>query len=121
MPGVGLLDQWYDACMGLYPTPQRMNAFNFSVPFTENIRAALHYRLDSNPDDPDNVTGKKIGFVEGWVISAQCLNRKAGVTAHDYTAIYYDSHNEMIDALKRGEVDAALSADVFEAEKLGVK
>ena len=28
-PGEGLLARWYDGCVGLVPSPGRMNAFNF--------------------------------------------------------------------------------------------
>ena len=56
-----LLAGWYDACVGLLPSPERLNSFNFTLPFTPNTRAALHYRYARIEGSAKNLTGRKLG------------------------------------------------------------
>lgn len=59
----GLLDHYYDGCIGMLPTPDRKNSFNFTVPFTPSTHSGLLYKPGNHLTDQQahNVTGKKIG------------------------------------------------------------
>ena len=57
---LGLLDGWYDGCLGLAPTPERLNSFNFTRSHAPNIKGALHFRSGEVPAEKD-LHGKKIG------------------------------------------------------------
>ena len=59
-PCTGLLAGYYDACIGLIPTQERFNAFNFTISFTENQEVAVYYKKGAEGDLND-LTGKKIG------------------------------------------------------------
>ncbi len=56
----GLMDHYYDGCIGFLPTPDRLNSFNFTEPYTPNFHAALFWKEGSEGDHHD-VTGKKVG------------------------------------------------------------
>jgi hypothetical protein len=56
----GLLDGWYDGCLGLAPTPERLNSFNFTLSHAPNIKGALFFRAGEVPAQKD-LHGKKIG------------------------------------------------------------
>jgi len=43
-PGIGLMAGWYDGCLGMLPTTERKNSFEFSDAFTQNMKAALYYK-----------------------------------------------------------------------------
>lgn len=57
---IGLLDEYYDGCLGLYPTVERKNSFNFTEPYTASLRAVLVFRQGELPADK-NIAGKTIG------------------------------------------------------------
>ena len=56
----GLLAGYYDACMGLVPTQERFNAFNFTISYAESKEVSLYY-LKGAEGDLNDLTGKKIG------------------------------------------------------------
>ncbi len=56
----GLMDHYYDGCIGFLPTPDRLNSFNFTLPYTPSLHAALFWKEGSEGDHHD-VTGKKVG------------------------------------------------------------
>ena len=56
----GLLAGYYDACIGLVPTQERFNAFNFTISFAENKEVGLYY-LKGTEGDLNDLTGKKMG------------------------------------------------------------
>ena len=56
-----LLAGLYDACLGLLPSPERLNSFNFTLPFKPNARVALYYLKDWTGGDVKNLTGRKLG------------------------------------------------------------
>jgi len=112
-PGIGLLDEYYDGCLGLYPTAERKNSFNFTLPYTTSLRAVLVFRKGEVPADK-NIASKTIGFVSGWAISKNCLARQTafhGNRIGEYTALFYENHDRLVAALKSKEVDAVLSAE----------
>ena len=57
----GLLDHFYDGCMGYWQSTARKNSFNFTLPFLPNVRASLHYKAGETIENATAVTGKKIG------------------------------------------------------------
>ena len=57
----GLLDHFYDGCIGYWQSAARRNSFNFSLPFMPNVRASLHYKAGETVENATTVTGKKIG------------------------------------------------------------
>ena len=59
----GMLDGWYDGCLGMLPSPDRLNTFNFTMAFTPNVKAALHWREGEDMGDKKNLTKRKIGKV----------------------------------------------------------
>jgi len=72
---------------------------------------------------PTNVTGLRIGFVEGWAMSRRCFQRQIGFEGNDpnkYTAVHFESQHDMMRGLLSGQVDAVLMVDVFDTNKLGI-
>ncbi len=59
---------WYDACVSMFPSPERINSFNFSMPFTPQIHASLHYRAGETIEDPANIIDKTIGMSQCMLI-----------------------------------------------------
>ena len=58
----GLLAGWYDACVGVYPTPERLNSFNFSTAFSSNFHMTLHYKKGGSAEGHAlDLTGRKVG------------------------------------------------------------
>ena len=55
------MDGYYDACLGYWQSAPRRNSFNFSLPFTTDVTASLHYKAGDKIENPTQVTGKKIG------------------------------------------------------------
>ena len=55
------MDGYYDGCLGYWQSTARRNSFNFSLPFTRDVKASLHFKAGEKVADPSTVTGKKIG------------------------------------------------------------
>ncbi|KAI0226235.1 hypothetical protein LSAT2_023120 [Lamellibrachia satsuma] len=119
-PGTALLAGWYDACVGLLPSPERLNSFNFTLPFTPNTRAALHYRRARIEGSAKNLTGRKLGFIAGWAVGRQCLSRQLVYTG-EYEAAMFDRHEDMVAALMRGDIDALLTTEALNTGKLRLR
>ena len=58
----GLLGGWYDACFSWTPTTERIQVFQFALPYTKP-RISLFFTRKGNPNgfSPSDLTGKKIG------------------------------------------------------------
>lgn len=111
-PGIGLLARWYIGCIGLFPTQRRQNSFNFTTPYTRNVKAAIHQRAGETIENPTNLKGKKIGFVTGWAPNKDCLSRQSAFThnhAGEYTPITFGDHIQLVAALKSKQVDLILT------------
>ncbi len=54
------MDHYYDGCMGYFPSPERLNSFNFTKPYGPNINTALFWKEGSEGNHTD-VMGKKVG------------------------------------------------------------
>lgn len=113
-PGRGLMAKWYDGCAGFYPSIIRENSFNFTAPYSQVTRVGLQYRAGGDVYNPTNVKGKKIGFVNGWVMGPHCFNRQGGFNYNNegfYEAVMFDTHEEMAEAVKHDDIDACVSGD----------
>ena len=56
------MDHYYDGCLGYWQSAARRNSFNFSLPFTTDVKASLHFKAGDKIENPTQVTGKKIGM-----------------------------------------------------------
>lgn len=113
-PGRGLMASWYDGCSGFYPSILRENSFNFTVPYSAVSKVGLHYKAGAKVKDATDVKNKKIGFVNGWVMGPGCFNGKGGFENNReglYKAVMFDTHQEMADAVRDGEIDACVTGD----------
>ncbi|XP_072019095.1 arginine-binding periplasmic protein-like [Amphiura filiformis] len=111
--GVGLMGGWYDGCVGWAQSYDRSRTFQFSKPFTKSASTYLLVK-SNNPRgvDPTDVTGKIIGFIDGYVSDEFCLKRQQGVTGNDLPSTqirHFDSLQDLIDAIVNGQVDAGFS------------
>lgn len=116
------MDGWYDGCVGLSPTPERLNSFNFTSSHSPNVKAGLFFRTGEVPEKND-LHGKKVGFVSGWAMSRSCLSRQDswdGNTEPDYNATIYETHDDMVAGLKNKDVDAILSIESVDFSKQGI-
>ncbi|XP_072040278.1 arginine-binding periplasmic protein-like [Amphiura filiformis] len=78
--GVGLFSGWYDGCAGWRVKKERQRTFKFSDPFTKSP----HQAFGTLKDNPNNfnwqdITGKKIGFIDGTSGNEQCLAKADGI------------------------------------------
>ena len=64
---------WYDGCVGLQPSAERMNSANFSISFTPNQKGALHYLTENFPQNPRNLTNMRIGKYTIILYIKRCL------------------------------------------------
>ena len=62
-PHIGLLDNYYDACMGWLKTPQRTNSFNFTKMFTPASDIAIVINEKYFKGDQHNLTGRTAGKI----------------------------------------------------------
>lgn len=110
-PGVGLLANWFTACMGYWPYPRRLNSFNFTMSYAKPQKASTFWLASRNDDFKDKASAKglKIGFIDGWSTSKFCLARQLGDSVDDFEAIMYNTHDDMVDALKSKKIDVFLS------------
>ena len=60
---LGLMDHYYDGCIGNLPTPDRLNSFNFTLPFAPDVGCGLLYKPGTQltSEEAHNVTDKRIG------------------------------------------------------------
>ncbi|XP_066301988.1 uncharacterized protein [Branchiostoma lanceolatum] len=79
--GQGLMNGWYDACTGWSRTHLRDGTFSFSKAFLPTHTASFYVRT-GNPGNfnVDDVSGKKIVFLDGWVSDEKCLARQKSIT-----------------------------------------
>jgi ABC-type amino acid transport substrate-binding protein len=111
LPGQGLMGGWYDGCVGLYPTAERQNSFDFSKAWSTKYGGALYYRRgrDGKNRAADDLTGKKIGILDGWAIGRKCIERVdtlKGNNAGEYEAVFYNSPDLLEQELLKNKIDA---------------
>ncbi|CAH1782408.1 unnamed protein product, partial [Owenia fusiformis] len=123
-PGQGLLGKWYDACMGYWPSPRRLNSFNFTISYLKSDPAHVYYLMENMNFDPKDFRGRNIGFMDGWATNEFCLAKDGNVEAKgiqpgDYTEFYFKDHTDMVDALMEKKIDAFLSTEASYTPKEG--
>ncbi|XP_013389302.1 uncharacterized protein LOC106158017 [Lingula anatina] len=68
--GIGLMEGWYDACIGYLASRQRRQIFSFSKPFLKPLEVYFYAFPGFNPF---NITGKKIGLISGFFTNEACI------------------------------------------------
>ncbi|XP_072023503.1 uncharacterized protein [Amphiura filiformis] len=109
--GEGLMSRWYHACTGWRISRDRQLTFKFTDPFQQKLATVFVVK----PGDDKNfnwrdLTGKKIGFWEGWFSDPNCLNRRPdiqGLPLHENQMVMYQTSAALEMALGLGEIDAA--------------
>ncbi|XP_013382174.1 uncharacterized protein LOC106152970 [Lingula anatina] len=112
--GRGLHGRWYDACTGWYATVERKHIFAFSKPFFKPTLGYFWVKL-GNPGNfnHNDITGKKIGFVDGWFTNEKCMARWTSVKGSllpKSGIVYVADYNEMYQAIQNNTVDAGFVA-----------
>lgn len=113
--GVGLMDSWYDACAGWYGTTDRYRTFDFTNPYSRGEAESLFVKKGSPLATVwKDITGKKIGILDGWWTDEFCLLRNkdqfdAGVPLTTTQIIHYFGQPELLAAVNSGEVDYAFT------------
>ena len=110
--GKGLMGSWYDGCTGWWKTVGRVEMFNFSLPYTKPTSTFLVVRANSSLQG-DDVTGKIIGFLDGWASDEKCLARQdlAGVPLPVSSVVHVQTTDELAAKLIAGEVDAGFCGE----------
>lgn len=109
--GKGLLGRWYDACTGWYTTIDRVQVFSFSQPFLKPTQSYL-YAKDSDFNFND-ITGKKIGFVDGWASDEKCMARWKTLTGSELSpsnVVHVDTPDKLRDMIMSGAIAAGFAA-----------
>ncbi|XP_013380264.1 uncharacterized protein LOC106151505 [Lingula anatina] len=99
--GAGLVNRWYTACVGWYPTPERLNAFDFVGSLYAPEQAALYVRPGSRVT---SVTGRNVGFREGWNTDAACLARNS-IDVPEANRVTGSTFTELRNKLNNTEID----------------
>lgn len=113
--GPALMDQWVDACTGWSQTTDRIHIYDFSMPFLLDSNVGFVVKAGSS-FSADNLAGKTIGFITGWMADEKCLARQQSATRQNYILsadqiIYQATPDEMTAALQNDEVDAVFAMD----------
>jgi ABC-type amino acid transport substrate-binding protein len=118
--GVGLHDEWYHVCMGWWQTIERIHVFNFSKEYGKTPLSHF-FVAAGNPKgfDASDITGKKIGFIDGWATDEKCLARMTdsitGAFLPEGSVVHAPDSSDLADLLTSGAIDAAFcSADTME-------
>ncbi|XP_002740349.1 histidine-binding periplasmic protein-like [Saccoglossus kowalevskii] len=112
--GDGLLGRQYDACTTYVRTREREHCVAFTESYWQQNTTSRFFVRDGNHDnfDPANITGKTIGFMDGWVSDEACLSHgrnwiDGAAKLDPGKAVYFKNRKSMFDAVASGEIDAA--------------
>ncbi|XP_072050416.1 uncharacterized protein [Amphiura filiformis] len=114
--GSGLMAGWFDSCGGYRVNSERQRTFDFSDVFTKPPHQAFA-TLPGNPKKFDwrNLTGKTIGFFDGYIGDENCL-----AEAEDIVGAVLPTENvrhcvvgQCVDLLEDGTVDALFGGNLF--------
>jgi len=125
-PGKGLMAGWYTGCLGMFPTTERKNSFDFSKEFTENPKVAMYYNPDAKIFKPENnrdLGNRTIGFVETWAMDPTCLKYQTDFQGNqygDYTPVWYKDYETMVKAVLTKKVDAVLAPKALDLDRKGL-
>ncbi|XP_033121401.1 arginine-binding periplasmic protein-like isoform X2 [Anneissia japonica] len=112
--GKGLMNSWYDACTGWFGTYERSRTFQFTDAFRKGFNG-IFYVKSSNPNsfDPTNISGKKIGFLDGDATDEHCVARNSdritGANILPKNIRHYVTPMQLSQAVISGEVDAGFT------------
>ncbi|XP_071499383.1 uncharacterized protein [Diadema antillarum] len=110
--GNGLMGGWYDACVGWAQTHERRRIFAFTEPYTKPIPSVFFVNTaQKNSFDPQDMAGKRIGFLEGYADDEHCLNRQSSADIQNLPLkmaqiSHFSSLDDAAAALKNNTVDA---------------
>ncbi|XP_013381966.1 uncharacterized protein LOC106152780 [Lingula anatina] len=107
--GMGLFGKWYDACTGWYKTVGRVQVFSFARPHTKAPLSAFYIKNGGTSVTVSTLTGKTIGFVEGWASDEACVRRQQG-SSTSFTAKNVPTPTDMVAQLKSGAIDAGFAS-----------
>ncbi|CAH1238215.1 Hypp5545 [Branchiostoma lanceolatum] len=118
--GQGLMNGWYDACTGWSRTRLRDGTFSFSKAFLPTHTASFYVRT-GNPGNfnVDDVSGKKIVFLDGWVDDEKCLARQKSITGSVLPAdkiVHVTDTDKFVEQINTGLVDAGWAANTLIAQ-----
>lgn len=108
--GKGLISKWYDGCIGWAQSIPRGHSVGFTNAYLGKKPAFLYKRTNDPNFNWSDLTGKKIGFMDGWVDDEKCLARQTGITGNVLAANmikHYETQQELVKGLITGEVGAA--------------
>ncbi|CAH1238216.1 Hypp5545 [Branchiostoma lanceolatum] len=118
--GQGLMNGWYDACTGWSRTRLRDGTFSFSKAFLPTHTASFYVRT-GNPGNfnVDDVSGKKIVFLDGWVDDEKCLARQKSITGSVLPAdkiVHVTDTDKFVEQINTGLADAGWAANTLIAQ-----
>ncbi|XP_070569209.1 uncharacterized protein [Ptychodera flava] len=117
--GLGIMGRNIDICMLWMKTAQRQMSVSFTQPILKFDKPAYFVVKVNNPRqfDPTNLTGKKIGFVDGLIGDTFCLaqskDKYSGADSLKAENIVYSTDiAELFNTLRKEEVDAVFIMDI---------
>jgi len=120
--GVGLMGNWYDACIGWLQTRTRKRTFSFSNEFGRAYPVGLYVKSGGTIAGYPNLSGVKIGILDGWYADEHCLARYSHIREFVETdanvIIHYPTEQDLVAALQNNEVAAGFTARVPYLEQL---
>ncbi|XP_013398765.1 uncharacterized protein LOC106165202 [Lingula anatina] len=116
--GIGLMEGWYDACIGWLATRQRKQIFAFSKPILKPYEVYFYAFLGFNPF---NITGKKMGLISGFSTNEACLaglDQVAGRDVPHSNVFHAQTPAELMAMVQNGTVDVGFSTGPSMATKI---
>ncbi|XP_072025390.1 uncharacterized protein [Amphiura filiformis] len=113
--GSGLMSRWYDACTGWFNTFDRALTVDFTSAFRKSFMGVFYVK-SGNPDGFQwtDLTGKKIGFLDGWAHDEHCLARMGdkitGVPLDASQIVHYVTIEDGVAAVNNGDVSALFTS-----------
>ncbi|XP_041463029.1 arginine-binding periplasmic protein-like [Lytechinus variegatus] len=112
--GEGLLGRWYDACTGWGINYDRSRTFAFTKSYSKTPGVGIYVANATTNFDWTNLSGRTIGFMNGFSSDEHCLARYADdliqgskLSASANQIIYYQTLEELVAAVINRDVDAA--------------
>ncbi|XP_070562973.1 uncharacterized protein [Ptychodera flava] len=111
--GQGLLAKHFDGCL-VSANSELANAVALSDRITGYRAPSLFFVPTGNPGNfnPNNIAGRKIGFIHGWESNFRCLkeNKVVGARLLGPHQIFSQDTNKLVNNVKNQQIDAAFLA-----------
>ncbi|XP_070569202.1 uncharacterized protein [Ptychodera flava] len=124
--GKALLGKQVDICLGWFKTPARKLSLDYTEPLSRLQGKVVFVVKSANPNnfDPNDITGKTIGFEDGLLTDKACLlhakGRITGVdTMQPQQEVYKETIELLFDDLRKDKIDSFLGLDSRVAPYLG--